>query len=460
MLKGTSNKKSILIVEDSQSEASLYYKYLAPLDFNIQISLNGKDALNKLKEKEIDLILLDIQLPDMSGIQILKHIHKKKLNILSIIMTGNASIDLAINAMKLGAKDFILKPLKSSQIRISINKLLFPDTDLIQSKVSNAEKQTFIGSCPQMKDVFRIIKSSSKSKATIFITGESGTGKEICAETVHAMSTRSSKRFIALNCAAIPKDLMESEIFGHVKGAFTDASVERKGAAELVDGGTLFLDEICEMAINLQSKLLRFLQSGEYQKVGTSEIMYSDVKIVCATNRDPWEAVEKGLFRKDLFYRLFVIPIGLPPLRERGADILQIANSILLSVSIEESKKFTSFSSDTQEAFLRYTWPGNIRQLKNIITNIVVLNEGDVVEYQMLPNILKFENNKQIHIISSFDEKPQKTLDKIVPLWIHEKRYIEEVIELCDGNIPRAAKFLEVSSSTIYRKLQTWKDIN
>ena len=202
------------------------------------------------------------------------------------------------------------------------------------------------------------------------------------------------------------------------------------------------------------------MQSGEYQKVGTSEIMYSDVKIVCATNRDPWEAVEKGLFRKDLFYRLFVIPIGLPPLRERGADILQIANSILLSVSIEESKKFTSFSSDTQEAFLRYTWPGNIRQLKNIITNIVVLNEGDVVEYQMLPNILKFENNKQIHIISSFDEKPQKTLDKIVPLWIHEKRYIEEVIELCDGNIPRAAKFLEVSSSTIYRKLQTWKDIN
>ncbi len=306
-----------------------------------------------------------------------------------------------------------------------------------------------------MQAVYRTIDSAASSKASIFITGESGTGKEVCAEAIHAASKRGDKPFIAINCAAIPKDLIESELFGHVKGAFTGAAVDRQGAAELADGGTLFLDELCEMDLELQTKLLRFIQTGTFQKVGSSRMKKVDVRFVCATNRDPWKEVQEGRFREDLYYRLYVIPLHLPPLRDREEDVIEIAYSLLGFMSHEEGKSFVRFSQDVIERFIHYEWPGNVRQLQNVLRNVVVLNHGKEITLDMLPPPLNeplvvVKPTVSSVAVSSFG--PQD----IVPLWQTERRTIEQAIEACDGNIPQAAKYLDVSPSTIYRKIQAW----
>jgi len=305
-----------------------------------------------------------------------------------------------------------------------------------------------------MQQVYRTIDSAASSKASIFITGESGTGKEVCAEAIHAASKRGDKPFIAINCAAIPKDLIESELFGHVKGAFTGAATDRQGAAELADGGTLFLDELCEMDLDLQTKLLRFIQTGTFQKVGSSKMKSVDVRFVCATNRDPWKEVQEGRFREDLYYRLYVIPLHLPPLRERGEDVIEIAYSLLGYMSVEEGKAFVRFAQEVLDRFNQYEWPGNVRQLQNVLRNVVVLNNGKEITLNMLPPPL----NQPIENSLRLKEKQSEdiTVKDIFPLWITEKTAIEQAIKACDGNIPRAAGFLDVSPSTIYRKLQAW----
>ncbi|WP_407690280.1 sigma-54 interaction domain-containing protein [Salinivibrio siamensis] len=325
-----------------------------------------------------------------------------------------------------------------------------------------------------MQAVYRVIESAAPSKATVFITGESGTGKEVCAEAIHAASTRSNKPIIALNCAAIPKDLIESELFGHVKGAFTGAASEREGAAEMANGGTLFLDEICEMDMDLQSKLLRFIQTGSFQKVGSSQVKSVDVRFVCATNRDPWLQVQQGKFREDLYYRLHVIPLELPPLRERGDDVIAIANALLALFSAEEGKDFCRFSDEVTTQLLRYDWPGNVRQLQNVIRNIVVLHNGEEVSKEMLPSPVARVSGAEIASTgdntrseaansASATHEPVKPASPVVmkadiePLWKTEKRAIEVAIDVCNGNIPQAAGLLEVSPSTLYRKLQAWQ---
>ncbi len=309
-----------------------------------------------------------------------------------------------------------------------------------------------------MQSVYRTIDSAASSKASIFITGESGTGKEVCAEAIHAASKRGDKPFIAINCAAIPKDLIESELFGHVKGAFTGAATDRQGAAELADGGTLFLDELCEMDLDLQTKLLRFIQTGTFQKVGSSKMKSVDVRFVCATNRDPWKEVQEGRFREDLYYRLYVIPLHLPPLRERGDDVIEIAYSLLGFMSKEEGKGFVRLAPEVVERFTRYEWPGNVRQLQNVLRNVVVLNHGNEIELSMLPPPLNqvVDNKIRLANLTTETRKENITVHDIFPLWMTEKQAIEQAIEACDGNIPKAASYLDVSPSTIYRKLQAW----
>jgi two-component system repressor protein LuxO len=310
-----------------------------------------------------------------------------------------------------------------------------------------------------MQAVYRTIDSAAPSKASVFITGESGTGKEVCAEAIHAASKRGDGPFIAINCAAIPKDLIESELFGHVKGAFTGASTDRQGAAELADGGTLFLDELCEMDLELQTKLLRFIQTGTFQKVGSSKMKSVDVRFVCATNRDPWREVQEGRFREDLYYRLYVIPLHLPPLRERDEDVVEIAYSLLGYMSHEEGKGFVRFSQQVLDKFIDYEWPGNVRQLQNVLRNAVVLNHGSEITFNMLPpplnipliSVLKRESASELALT-------KLSVEDLRPLWMTEKGAIEQAIEACDGNIPKAAGYLDVSPSTLYRKLQTWKE--
>ncbi len=305
----------LLMVEDTASVAALYRSYLTPLGIDINIVGTGRDAIESLKHRIPDLILLDLRLPDMTGMDVLHAVKHSHPDVPIIFMTAHGSIDTAVEAMRHGSQDFLIKPCEADRLRVTVNNAIRKATKLKNEadNPGNQNYQGFIGSSQTMQQVYRTIDSAASSKASIFITGESGTGKEVCAEAIHAASKRGDKPFIAINCAAIPKDLIESELFGHVKGAFTGAANDRQGAAELADGGTLFLDELCEMDLDLQTKLLRFIQTGTFQKVGSSKMKSVDVRFVCATNRDPWKEVQEGRFREDLYYRLYVIPLHLPP---------------------------------------------------------------------------------------------------------------------------------------------------
>lgn len=452
--------KYLLMVEDTKSVAVLYQSYLRPLEIDIRIVGTGKEAIESLFIRKPDLILLDLRLPDMTGMDVLQAVKESDPDVPVIFMTAHGSIETAVQAMRKGAQDFLIKPCKADRLRVTVNNAIRKASEIrsqVRDDYNNPSYKGFIGSSETMQAVYRTIDSAASSKASIFITGESGTGKEVCAEAIHATSKRNDKPFIAINCAAIPKDLIESELFGHVKGAFTGAATDRQGAAELADGGTLFLDELCEMDLDLQTKLLRFIQTGTFQKVGSSKMKSVDVRFVCATNRDPWKEVQEGRFREDLYYRLYVIPLHLPPLRERGNDVIEIAYSLLGYMAKEEGKDFVRLSNDVAERFIHYEWPGNVRQLQNVLRNVVVLNQGVEITLDMLPPPLN--QPLKLPLATSPMSMPAiMTVGDILPLWLTEKMAIEQAIDVCEGNIPKAASYLDVSPSTIYRKLQSWNE--
>jgi transcriptional regulator with PAS, ATPase and Fis domain len=294
--------------------------------------------------------------------------------------------------------------------------------------------------------------------ATVFITGESGTGKEICAQAVHDYSNRARGPFVPLNCGAIPAELLESEVFGHVKGSFTGAISDNPGAAQSADGGTLFLDEICELDLNLQTKLLRFLQTSTIQPVGATKPRKVNVRIVCATNRDPMEAVRRGQFREDLYYRLHVVPIHMPPLRTRDEDVVMIAEAALNRFSQEENRNFRSLSPDVKTLFKSVNWPGNVRQLLNVMRHVVVLNDGPDVTRAMLPIELHHEMERNAAQGES-SQLPRVALDGLVGRTLAEveKLVIEETLARHNGSVPKAARVLDVSPSTLYRKIEGWR---
>lgn len=464
--------KAILVVEDSPSMAELYREYLLSAGYSAQIVGSGQEALDCLKNTIPSAVILDINLPDMSGMEVLKYIHEQQMPLVSLVVTGHGSVDMAVEAMNFGAYDFIEKPFSAKRLLLTLSNALEHQTmsealDSLKDEFNRDGYEDFIGSSLPMQSVYRIIDSAAPSNATVFITGESGTGKEVCATSIHKRSQRSNDPFIALNCGAIPRDLMESEIFGHTKGAFTGAVAAREGAASRADGGTLFLDELCEMDLDLQTKLLRFIQTGTFQKVGSNKVETVDVRFICATNKDPMDEVKRGNFREDLYYRLHVIPIHLPPLRERGQDVGLIMNALLKQYASEEQKPFEGFSPEAELVMQNYEWPGNVRQLQNVLRNIVVLNSGERVDQDMLPPPLneitpvQQMNGPQVAPISSLSTSDRSmhslgaAMD-IRPLWVVEKETIENAISHCEGNIPKAAAMLEVSASTIYRKRERW----
>jgi DNA-binding NtrC family response regulator len=372
---------TILLVEDTPSLARLYQQYLDGEDADVTAVGTGKEALAALNAETPSVVLLDLRLPDMDGLDILKEMQARELPSEVVVITAHGSINVAVEAMRAGAYDFLVKPFNAERLLVTVrNALKHGSLSAIVKKIIDVSRDSyfgFIGSSLAMQAVYRTVDAAAASKATVFITGESGTGKEVAAQAVHEQSPRGKGPFVAINCGASPKDLMESEIFGHVKGAFTGAHVERDGAASTASGGTLFLDEICEMDLALQTKLLRFIQTGTFQKVGGSKTEKVDVRFVCATNRDPLAEVEAGNFREDLYYRLHVIPLHLPALRDRNGDVIEIAQHFLGQYAAEEGKHFTSFSPEAEQIIGQFEWPGNIRQVQNVIRNIVVLNEGD-----------------------------------------------------------------------------------
>lgn len=314
-----------------------------------------------------------------------------------------------------------------------------------------------VGSSEPMQEVYARIRSVAPSRATVFITGESGTGKELAAEAVHGLSPRAKGPFIAINCGAIPRDLMDSEIFGHLKGSFTGAIASRDGAAKLAHRGTLFLDEVCEMDFALQTKLLRFLQTGVIRRIGATTTEKVDARVVCATNKSPVEEVRGGRFREDLYYRLHVLPVDLPPLRQRGADILLIARHFLALYAREEGKAFRRLSREAEDALVRHDWPGNVRELQNAVRQAVVLDDGEMLDAHMLPPLGAGSTAVAPTRSSSLLDERFSAGPFGGELWRIEKHAIESAIAACGGSIPQAARLLGVSPSTIYRKREAWQ---
>lgn len=454
----------VLIVEDSVALAEVYAGYLRDEPYSVDWVGDGGSAFKQLDLDPPVAVLLDLKLPDMDGMEILKHIHQQQMPISVVIVTGHASVDLAVDAMRYGAFDFLEKPFDAKRLRVTLRNAIDRQSlttlvDSLRADFQRERYQGFIGGSLPMQAVYRIIDSAAPSKATIFITGESGTGKEVCAEAIHRQSPRREAPFIALNCAAIPRELMESEIFGHVRGAFTGAAKDRIGAAGQADTGTLFLDEIAEMAPDLQTKLLRFVQTGAFQKVGNTRLEQVDVRFVCATNRDPLREIAEGRFREDLYYRLHVIPIHLPALRDRKEDILPLAQHFLEVFCSEEGRSFRGFMPEAAAALLAYNWPGNIRQLQNLIRHLVILNRAEWVSPEMLPRALRASLGPGESMRPPVREMALAATQEprqVKPLWRVEREAIERAIAICGGNIPRAAALLEVSPSTIYRKKQNW----
>lgn len=451
-------RKKILIIEDNQTTSLIYRNYLGK-EFEVTVVDNGAEALESFQQHMADLVLLDLNLPDIDGIQLLQSFREIDKHIPIIIVTGDSSYEQVSKALHLKATDYLTKPIDRGRLNVTIANA-FRDVRLTKriSHLNSSSKpyifHGMVGRSPAITTIFEIIKSAAKSSASIFITGESGTGKELCAEAIHLESDRRNRPFIALNCAAIPRELLESELFGHVRGAFTGANTERVGAAKRADGGTLFLDEIGELPVDLQSKLLRFIQTRKFQPLGSNELVAVDVRFVCATNRDPHEAIAAGILREDLYYRLNVLPIHLPPLRERGDDVVLIARELLKAISLEENKSFQRYSNAVESVFRVYKWPGNIRELSNTIRKIIVLNDGDVITPGMIPSNL-IEPKQQI-TQSPSEDSDQATVNPLQPMWKVEQEVILMALKHCDGRVKKAAKLLEIDPSTLYRKIERW----
>ncbi|MBL4644911.1 MAG: sigma-54-dependent Fis family transcriptional regulator, partial [Rhizobiales bacterium] len=425
----------------------------------------GKDALDFIDQNAPDVVILDLKLPDIDGIEILKHIQQRAIATAVVVITAHGSVNSAVEAMREGAADFMLKPFNADRLIFTLRHALERQqlTQIVRTlNVDNTRTEycKFIGSSAAMQSIYRTIDNAAPSSATVFITGESGTGKELCAEAIHQKSPRNAKPFVTLNCGAIPENLMESEIFGHVKGAFTGAIANRDGLAKQANGGTLFLDEVCEMSPALQVKLLRFIQTKTFQKVGGTVLEKVDVRFICATNKNPWNEVSVGNFREDLYYRLHVIPIHLPPLRDRGDDVMKICEQFLTAFSKEEGRKFTSFSDDAREQIINYEWPGNVRQLQNAIRNAVVLHDGEKITAAMLPPLasgigaIDTAVAPQASRASNATVSPATSGTVLRPMWQVEREMIEAAMIECGDNVHRAAALLEISPSTIYRRIR------
>lgn len=396
----------LLLVEDRLSIARCYREFLSTEGCDIHHVDNGREAISALSEASYSIVLLDLQLPDIDGYIVLEHIKEENLSCEVVVITAHGSYEVSKRVINMGATDYLEKPFSADRLRITVRNALSrqklsKDIDRFKNGFGN-----FIGACVAMQAVYRIIESAASSKASVFITGESGTGKEVCAEALHQFSDRKDNHCVTLNCAAIPRDLMESEIFGHVKGAFTGAVANHEGAASQANGGTLFLDEIGEMDLGLQSKFLRLIQTGQFQKVGSNKVETVDIRFVAATNRDPLQQIADGSFRRDLYYRLNVIPIHMPPLRERGEDILDISKLYLTKYADQEGKQFNRFSSDARELLLSYSWPGNVRQLLNVLHNAVILNDAEIITADMLPIQLSEADEKPVQAPEPSAEPP------------------------------------------------------
>ncbi len=448
--------KHILVVDDDSYVRESTEEILRRKGYQVDTSANGKDALVRLDEADFDLILSDIKMPEMDGIELLAAAKGKYPDIHVIMMTAFGSVDNAVEAMRKGAYDYIQKgSADPTEIELVVERALKYQDSQRENKRLRSELQdkysfnNMIGKAHNMEQVFDLIDTVADSRATVLVTGESGTGKELVARALHYNSSRRSAPFIRLNCAALPKDLMESELFGHEKGAFTGAIKQTRGRFEMADGGTLLLDEISEIDPALQAKLLRVLQEREFERIGSTQTIKVDVRIVATTNRDLQKEVEAGNFREDLYYRLNVIEMGLPPLRERKEDIPALVQNFVAKYNEENGKRITGVADATLDALLAYDWPGNIRELENYTERAVVVARGEALAPDDYPQRLtsgpQGRDDGGIHVGMTVQEM--------------ERRLIMKTLESCQGNRTEAAGMLGISTRTLRNKLHEYGEM-
>jgi len=439
----------ILIVDDDSSIRNMLGIVLSKAGFDIVTAEDGKSALVTLKRESFDLIISDIKMPGISGIDLLKKVKTYNPEIPVIMITAHASTDDAVDAMKLGAEDYITKPFNIDELKLIIERSIYRkniERENIELKTKLTEKEKFeniVGNNRNMLKIFDLIDTISLTDSTVLITGESGTGKELIARAIHNKSDRREKPFISINCGALPENLLESELFGHIKGAFTDAYKDKIGLFEVGQKGTVFLDEIGEMSQKMQVKLLRAIQERKIRRVGGNEEIEIDVRIISATNKDLLEEMKLGQFRSDLFYRLNVISVRVPPLRERKDDIPLLLEYFLKIFNKRFKKEITGFSNDAMEAFMRYTWPGNIRELENFVERSVALEKNTFIELNSLPVELIYNISDRNNLVTDLDQLLEEGefnfteyIDDI------SKKIIIKALELNNHNIKNTAEML------------------
>ncbi|MCH8021807.1 PEP-CTERM-box response regulator transcription factor [candidate division KSB1 bacterium] len=444
------NKKKILIIDDEEGIRD-QFKWSLKQDYEVLVAGNAEEGIELFKSEHPDLVVSDIALSengDQDGLQLFEDIQLLDSKVKVIIITGNEQRELAFKAVQMGAYDFYKKPIDLQEFKIILKRALHLqklESEIQLSTLENSDEfytPEIIGKCQQMSEVYDIIERTSATDATILITGESGTGKELVAKALHMQSPRKDFPFVVINCGAIPENLLESELFGHEKGAFTGAHVQRKGRIERANQGTVFLDEIGELSVALQVKLLRFFQEREIERVGGREPIQIDVRIIAATNRNLEEEIEKERFRPDLFYRLSVIPINLPPLREREQDIFTLANHFLNKFNLEHERKIKGFSREATKLIQDYSWPGNIRELENKVKRAVIMTKNAVI----IPEDFNLK----------FEESPQEKMNLRKAVEEFEENCVRQALLKNDGNVSRTAQELGINRTTFYDMLNRY----
>jgi DNA-binding NtrC family response regulator len=452
----TEQAAAVLVVDDEPAMRELLRDELSERGYRVAAAANGRDALKKLSEDEYAVVLTDLRMQGMQGLELLGEVKRDHPGANVIIMTAFGSVESAIEAMKRGAYDYVTKPIKTDELALVVDKavrdarLRREVRELRRAVREDYSFQQILGKSKAMRDVFDLIRRVADSQTNVLITGESGTGKELAAKAIHFNSERRNGPFVPVNCAAIPETLLESELFGHIRGAFTDAKGDKRGLFEEASGGTLFLDEISELPVMLQAKLLRAIQEKEIRRVGSTKSVAVDTRIIAATNLALADEVRAKRFREDLYYRLNVIEIRMPPLRERREDILLLVDAFLKKCAEASKKTVKGIAESALALLMDYPWPGNVRELENVIERAVTLARGEKVMPEDLPPAIHGSRGDKKVI----DEAASRTL----PLEEVEKEYILRILEKTGGNKYQAAQILGIDRKTLYRKLGEIED--
>jgi two-component system response regulator AtoC len=451
MLKDKDYTWQILVVDDEAVVRAGMVKALEGEGLTVTSAVDGEEAIEILGREHFDIVLVDIKMPGIDGIEVLKHIRMNYPETVVIMVTGYPTIDTAVDCMKLGAVDYLVKPFRVDDLETTIHKARLIVQQGRESCHESADGEggkglaSIIGKSPPMQRVFTSIRRAAPSDSTVLITGESGTGKELVARAIHELSPRCQKQFVAVDCSALVESLLESELFGHVKGSFTGAFQTKHGLFELANDGTFFFDEIPNLSMNIQAKLLRVIQEREFMKVGSQKRVKLDIRIIASSNRDLREAIKAGTFREDLFYRLSVIPIDLPPLRERLGDIPLLVEHFIEKYNRKSSRQVRGISKRAIDILASYNWPGNVRELEHTIERILILEDGDVIQPEHLPSFMTQRQGEfQVFSDEGFG------LDEL------ERRYIQFVLRRTKGKREEAARILGINRKTLGHKIKKY----